>query len=72
MTFDTPRGKHLAKREWAMQKMVAENQRLGLYETPPCKTDPRAPHGFERTASHSADRYVCECEFWEPPEEKNN
>jgi hypothetical protein len=38
-------------------------------ETPECKTDPRAPHGFDRNASHSADRYVCECEFWEPPRE---
>jgi hypothetical protein len=37
-------------------------------ETPPCKTDPRAPHGFDRNASHSVDRYVCECEGWEPPE----
>jgi hypothetical protein len=38
------------------------------YCTPevPCKTDPRAPHGFDRNASHSADRYVCECESWEP------
>jgi hypothetical protein len=33
----------------------------------PCKTDPRAPHGFDRNASHSEDRYVCECEGWEPP-----
>jgi hypothetical protein len=36
-------------------------------ETPPCKTHPDAPHGFDRNASHSADRYVCECEGWEPP-----
>jgi len=35
-------------------------------ETPPCKTHPDAPHGFDRNASHSADRYVCECEGWEP------
>jgi predicted Fe-S protein YdhL (DUF1289 family) len=34
-------------------------------ETPPCKTHPDAPHGFDRNASHSADRYVCECEGWE-------
>ena len=40
-------------------------------ETPKCKDDPRAPHGFDRNASHSADRYVCECEGWEPPKEKN-
>jgi hypothetical protein len=38
-------------------------------ETPPCKTDPRAPHGFDRNASHSADRYVCECGGWEPSPE---
>ena len=33
---------------------------------PPCKTDPRAPHGFLRNESHTQNRYVCECEFWEP------
>ena len=33
-----------------------------------CKTHPDAPHGFVRNASHNEDRYVCECEFWEPPE----
>jgi hypothetical protein len=32
-----------------------------------CKTHPDAPHGFVRSASHSEDRYVCECEFWEEP-----
>jgi len=36
---------------------------------PKCKTHPDAPHGFVRNASHSEDRYVCECEFWEPPEQ---
>ena len=90
----------------ALDRMVAENQRLGLYDdlqtaiergtkawadvpdatewveelrgndTPEvtgevttevlCKTHPDAPHGFDRNASHSADRYVCECEGWEP------
>ena len=34
-----------------------------------CKTHPDAPHGFDRNASHSEDRYVCECESWEPPEQ---
>lgn len=32
----------------------------------PCKEHPDAPHGFMRDASHSAGRYVCECEFWKP------
>ena len=35
-------------------------------DTPNCKDDPRAPHGFMRNASLNADRYVCECEFWLP------
>lgn len=31
-----------------------------------CSTHPDAPHGFDRTASHSLGRYVCICEGWEP------
>lgn len=34
----------------------------------PCKKHPDAPHGFCRHESLSQDRYVCECEFWEPEE----
>jgi len=37
-----------------------------------CKTHPDAPHGFDRDSSLSMNRYVCECEYWEPdwePEE---
>jgi hypothetical protein len=34
---------------------------------PTAKPTHDAPHGFDRNASHSADRYVCECEGWEPP-----
>ena len=30
-----------------------------------CNPHPKAPHGFDRNASHSADRYVCECEGWD-------
>ena len=46
-----------------------ETLRQALNETPPCKTHPDAPHGFDRNASHNADRYVCECEGWEPVDE---
>ena len=35
----------------------------------PCNQDPRAPHGFARDASHSAGRYVCECEGWSPDDD---
>ncbi len=31
-----------------------------------CDRHPDAPHGFDRTASHNADRYVCVCESWTP------
>lgn len=31
-----------------------------------CNQHPDAPHGFDRNASHNADRYVCECESWSP------
>lgn len=38
------------------------------YEPPEegCSQHPCAPHGFLRNASHSEDRYVCECEYWRP------
>lgn len=31
---------------------------------PKCDPHPKAPHGFDRNASHNMDRYVCECESW--------
>lgn len=33
-----------------------------------CNRHPCAPHGFNRNASHSADEYVCDCEYWQPSE----
>lgn len=38
------------------------------HQPPKCNPHPKAPHGFNRNASHSADRYVCECEVWDPYE----
>ena len=35
-----------------------------LRDSPPCNPHPDAPHGFDRNASHSAGRYVCDCEGW--------
>ena len=52
--------------EMPAEDVVVKEERT-MDETPPCKADPRAPHGFDRNASHNADRYVCECEGWEPP-----
>ena len=36
-----------------------------LEQQPACNPHPKAPHGFNRNASHSADRYVCDCEGWD-------
>lgn len=33
-----------------------------------CSDHPCAPHGYMRHASINEDRYVCECESWEPPD----
>jgi hypothetical protein len=30
-----------------------------------CNPHPKAPHGFNRNASHANDRYTCECESWD-------
>ena len=32
-----------------------------------CIDHPDAPHGFNRDRSLAEDRYVCDCEDWEPP-----
>ena len=53
-----------------LRRLHEENQtlreRLEQPEEVPCKDHPDAPHGFDRNASLSEDRYVCECESWEP------
>ena len=33
-----------------------------------CNPHPQAPHGFSRNSSHTAGRYVCDCEGWQPDE----
>lgn len=42
-----------------------ENTRLSVH----CKTHPDAPHGFDRNASHTEGRDVCECESWKPDDQ---
>lgn len=41
---------------YGVPKMIDEHK---------CNPHHKAPHGFDRNASHSADRYVCECESWD-------
>lgn len=33
-----------------------------------CNPHPDAPHGFDRSGSHTWDRYVCDCEGWDADE----
>lgn len=35
---------------------------------PSCNPHPDAQHGFNRSGSHSQNRYVCDCEGWVAPE----
>ena len=57
------------KAEQALQNLSDFHQHMEATE-PKCSDHPDAPHGFDRNASHSADRYVCECEGWEPPKQE--
>lgn len=49
----------------AADKLAAASA-MGSADTVKCNPHPDAPHGFNRDASHSAGRYVCDCEGWEP------
>jgi len=50
----------------AIKEMVAGTP---LFAAPvECKRHPDAPHGFDRSGSHNAGRYVCTCESWTPGE----
>ena len=55
-----------ALRDDVVEAITAINQAL---EAPAkeenCNPHPKAPHGFNRSASHNASRYVCECEGWD-------
>lgn len=54
------------KQHEALDELTAMSQELGMYDEPKCSDHPDAPHGFNRNASHTLDRYVCDCEGWEP------
>jgi len=38
---------------------------VSVQQEPTCNFHPKAPHGFDRDRSHSAGRYVCDCEGWD-------
>jgi hypothetical protein len=59
--------------EEALQRFTDVNQEIEAALAEPvqesqCNPHPKAPHSFMRNASHNEDRYVCECEGWEPYE----
>ena len=57
-----------------MESFIASSKLEGINysEEVSCKDHPDAPHGFDRDSSHALDRYVCECESWEPEDEIRN
>lgn len=50
----------------AAADMLEADVQPAVPQEPKCSEHPDAPHGFNRTASHTLDRYVCECEGWVP------
>ena len=58
---------HEIKKHFGIKGWVYADE-TKISEDVPCKTHPDAPHGFDRNMSHTLDRYVCECEHWEPSE----
>lgn len=63
-TYDTREDAEGYAKLWNGSIVVEYNE-----EEVPCKTHSDAPHGFNRNASHSLGRYVCDCEFWEEENE---
>lgn len=59
-------GGHENAHELAERAIAALREALAAPVVPECNQHPKAPHGFNRNASHSADRYVCDCASWEP------
>ena len=53
-------------RETVMRLDTALREALAQQQEHGCNQHPDAHHGFDRNASHSANRYVCECEGWQP------
>ena len=51
-----------------MEMFKASSKLEGIDYEVPCKTHPDAPHGFLRNESLTQNRYVCECEYWDPEE----
>jgi hypothetical protein len=58
----------LTKAKWNAKVRIKDE--LEALPEKNCKDHPDAPHGFDRNASHLEDRYVCECENWDPQPEQ--
>lgn len=59
-----------ALEEEALQRLTNVQQEMEAapetyFKELECNPHPKAPHGFARNASHTEDRYVCECEGWD-------
>ena len=56
------RVKCIGKRRQAL--VNTSNHLTNQMPVPACLTHTDAPHGFNRNASHTNNRYTCDCEGW--------
>jgi hypothetical protein len=59
-------GRNLTEYTLVLNRVKAALQSQQAETDTVCLTHPDAPHGFSRHRSLNEDRYVCECEGWEP------
>lgn len=55
----SPANARTRRRPWILDRRQSR-------PAPQCNPHPDAQHGFDRQASHAAERYACECEGWVP------
>lgn len=67
MRCAVPTGK-ITLADWYKSIAALQGALAEPVQEPQCNSHPKAPHGFLRNASHNEDRYVCECEGWDPYE----
>ena len=64
--YDSDEPEENTRRTLVKSAITAAEKALAQPEQEPkCNPHPKAPHGFNRNASHANDRYTCDCEGWD-------
>jgi hypothetical protein len=56
--------------KWDRNSAAISALRAAIEQAAKCNPHPDAPHGFNRNASHTEGRYVCDCEGWSSDDEQ--